>query len=192
MAANPCHPTLLTIVCTGLLLSACTIDPRPTPAPIENRAGTAAPGRPGTAKPGTVVVSPQPADPALLPRDQPAATLSPEPAADDNGIGLLLAQSEQLTADGDYPAAAAALERALRLNPKDPELWYQLAHLRLRQGEFDEAEDLATKSRSMAVGQPGLQARNWRLIAVTRLQHGDAAGADQAQQTAHELESRLR
>ena len=90
--------------------------------------------------------------------------------------------------EGQYQAAAGSLERAIRIAPDDPELWYQLARIRLRQGELVEAEELAGKSRTMAGGQPVLQARNWRLVAVVRQQRGDDAGADQALATARKLE----
>ena len=90
----------------------------------------------------------------------------------------------------DLEAAAASLERAIRIDPRNAILWHHLATIRLAEGEPTEAEQLAAKSNSLAAGNQPLQARNWELIAQARHERGDAAGARAAEQRARGLESR--
>jgi hypothetical protein len=79
-----------------------------------------------------------------------------------------------------YGDAAAQIDRAIRIQPKNPELWHVLAEIRLRQNQPDLAEDLAKKSNSLAKGNPELIKSNWRLISDARRQKGDGAGAQDA------------
>jgi hypothetical protein len=133
------------------------------------------------------------------PLDQPPGNDAPptgEPQAPEpvvaSPVQALTDKARQQAADGHYEAAAGSLERALRITPKDPDLWYELAGIRLAQGEVDEAGDLAVKSRTLAIGQPGRQARSWRLLAKVHEQQGDLDAADQAFETAAELDSLIR
>ncbi|MBL4869062.1 MAG: tetratricopeptide repeat protein, partial [Pseudomonadales bacterium] len=59
---------------------------------------------------------------------------------------LSLAKNQQESAD--YSSAAASIERALRINPKSTQAYYRLAEVRLDQGRFGEAEQLAKKTLS--------------------------------------------
>ena len=94
-------------------------------------------------------------------------------------IDLLNAANEH-SAAGRHDGAAAALERALKIEPTDPGLWHRLARVRFAQGKPDLAEALAAKSNSLAAGDENLQAQNWRLIAKVRRKLGDASGAADA------------
>lgn len=87
--------------------------------------------------------------------------------------------------------AAAALERALRIDPANPDLWARLAEVRLAQGEPRQAESLALKALELsAPGQPLFAARCQRLVAKARRAQGDEAGARAAEVRARELEAR--
>jgi predicted Zn-dependent protease len=90
---------------------------------------------------------------------------------------------------GQLDAAAASLERALRIESRNPVLWSNLALVRLEQGETQQAEYLAVKSNSLAPGNRDLQARNWQIVAQARRDRGDRAGARAAEQRARDLES---
>lgn len=79
-----------------------------------------------------------------------------------------------------YGDAAAQIDRALRIQPKNPELWHVLAEIRLRQNQPALAEDLAKKSNSLAKTNLDLVKSNWRIIADARRQQGDGAGAQDA------------
>jgi len=65
----------------------------------------------------------------------------------------------------EYEQAAAKLERALRLDPRDPVLWHNLAGVRLKQQDWQRAANLAAKSNAFAVEDKGLRVRNWMIIA---------------------------
>jgi len=81
------------------------------------------------------------------------------------------------TEAGRLSNAAASLERALRIEPRNPRLWQELARVRLKQGDYAQAENVARRSNSWAGGDAALRAENWRLIAQAREARGDAAGA---------------
>jgi len=87
---------------------------------------------------------------------------------------------------GQLNQAAALLERALRIHPRDAWVWNQLADIRLRQQRYPQAESLARKSNSLAGQQHDLLVRNWHLIATARKQTGNSKGAEQALQHARE------
>lgn len=84
-----------------------------------------------------------------------------------------------------YPElSAATLERALRIDPRNPWLWHRLARVRLEMGMAQRAENLAIKSNFLAQGNERLLRENWRLIAAARSSQGDTEGAEQAQREA--------
>src|SRR5947207_11531397 len=87
-------------------------------------------------------------------------------------------------ASGKYPRAAASLERALRIEPRNPRLWQELARVRLKQGDYAQAESTAARSNSWAGSDNALRAENWRLIAHAREARGDAEGAEGALEAA--------
>jgi len=96
----------------------------------------------------------------------------------------LLNESEQQHRQGRLVEATATLERAQRIAPKDPRVYYRLAVIRLEQGQYMPAEQLARKAIASAGGNHALQASAWELIAVTRQRRNDQAGADQARANA--------
>lgn len=65
------------------------------------------------------------------------ATLAPsEPPVSDNAAVLaLITQARTDTTEAKYTAAAAGIERALRIEPRNPRLWQELARVRLAQGD---------------------------------------------------------
>ena len=105
-------------------------------------------------------------------------------------IVALLDQAEQQANAGELESAAASLERAIRIDPRNAVLWYHLATVRLSQGESSQAEQLAAKSNSLASGNHSQQARNWRLIAQARREQNNPQGAATAEQRARELDAR--
>lgn len=67
---------------------------------------------------------------------------------------------------GDLNRAAMLLERALRIEPRDPELLQQMAELRLDQGQWEQAESYARRSFDVGPRVGELCQRNWRTVAV--------------------------
>ncbi|WP_413468953.1 tetratricopeptide repeat protein [Pseudomonas sp. FME51] len=96
----------------------------------------------------------------------------------------LLTSARQHEGSGDLNSASASLERALRIAPREPQVLYRLAQVRLDQGDAAQAEQLARRGLSYAAGRPTLQAGLWGLVADARERQGDAAGAAQARQRA--------
>jgi Tfp pilus assembly protein PilF len=87
-------------------------------------------------------------------------------------------------AAGRLGTAAAQLERALRIEPRNPRLWQELARVRLKQADYAQAESTAARSNSWAGSDHALRAENWRLIAQAREARGDAEGARAALEAA--------
>lgn len=88
-------------------------------------------------------------------------------------------QAEQA---GDLPRAATLLERAIRIEPRDPALLQQMAELRLDQGQWDQAESHARRSFDVGPRVGEICQRNWRTIAVALERQGDTQGARDARQ----------
>ncbi len=119
---------------------------------------------------------------ARAPVVEPAAR---QPASSGNvAVAALMQSARSDTAAGRLANAAATLERALRIEPRNPRLWQELARVRLKQGEYAQAESVAARSNSWAGGDSALRAENWRLIAQAREARGDADGARAALETA--------
>ena len=79
----------------------------------------------------------------------------------------------------EYDQAAVQLERALRIEPRNAELWYELARVYFEQGSFDQAIQFATKSNTLTKDS-GLRAKNWRLMAQAYTELGDTDRAREA------------
>jgi cytochrome c-type biogenesis protein CcmH/NrfG len=99
----------------------------------------------------------------------------------------LLDKAHDQAAAGQPEAAAANLERALRIEPRNPALWQELARVRLDQGQYRQAENLAAKANALSGGDRYLQAENWRLIGEARSRRGDLQGAQAAFERAEQL-----
>ncbi|OGI45155.1 MAG: hypothetical protein A2V92_02340 [Candidatus Muproteobacteria bacterium RBG_16_65_31] len=113
-------------------------------------------------------------------------TVGEPPISDKGAVVALVDTARADGAAGKTDSAAAALERALRIEPQNPALWRELALLRLRQGEPQQAESLAAKSNTWAGSNKKLRAANWRLIAQARRERGDDAGARAALEKAEQ------
>ncbi|WP_044874111.1 tetratricopeptide repeat protein [Pseudomonas sp. LFM046] len=95
----------------------------------------------------------------------------------DGPVLALLTTAQQQQGGGDLNGAAASLERAQRIAPREPQVLYQLAEVRLAQGDAAQAEQFARRALTYANGRPALQASLWDLIARSRERQGDPSGA---------------
>ena len=102
----------------------------------------------------------------------------------DGPVLALLTSAQQLQGSGDLDGASSSLERAQRIAPREPQVLYRLAEVRLAQGDAAQAEQLARRGLSFAGGRPALQAGLWGLIGQARERQGDPAGAAQARERA--------
>lgn len=98
----------------------------------------------------------------------PAAPPAAEQPKENIAIAGLMESARADAAAGRLPNAAASLERALRIEPRNPRLWQELARVRLRQGDYAQAESLAQRSNTWAGGDAALRAENARIIEEAR------------------------
>lgn len=170
------QPAALKITCSGyastaallaMLLAGCVPPEVRTPEPARRTPVPAPAPAPAPAPPRTdgPIIRPIPEPEASLPA--PAEPLpAPRTAPPANPASrALLAQSRTHQAAGDYAQAAASIERALRIDPRQPLLWLELGDIRLKEGDFAQAESLARKGLSLAGGDPSLTSRAEDLIA---------------------------
>ena len=104
----------------------------------------------------------------------------PEPSSRNEAVVALLDTAHRQSSSGQLDEAGASLERALRIEPRNPYLWQELARVRLNQGQYRDAENLAAKSTTLAGGNKNLRAENWRIIGQARTRLGDYQGAQAA------------
>ena len=129
--------------------------------------------------------APEPAAPPETP--PPSGAPSAPSSRESIAVASLMENARAEAEAGKLINAAATLERALRIEPRNPRLWHELARVRLKQGEFTQAESVALRSSSWAGGDNALRAENWRLIAQAREARGDRDGARAALDNAERI-----
>jgi Tfp pilus assembly protein PilF len=122
--------------------------------------------------------------PAPVSEPVPAPVPAPPALFENVAVASLVDGARTDAAAGRLVHAAASLERALRIEPRNPRLWQELARVRLKQGDYAQAESVAARSNSWAGADTRLRAENWRLIAQAREARGDATGARAALEAA--------
>lgn len=122
--------------------------------------------------------------PAQVPSGIPSGSMLAADEQLDGPVLALLTSAQQQQSSGDLDGASSSLERAQRIAPREPQVLYRLAEVRLAQGDAAQAEQLARRGLTYASGRPTLQAGLWGLIAQARERQGDAAGAAQARERA--------
>ena len=99
-------------------------------------------------------------------------------------VAALVTAATQSSNAGNIEAASAAIERAIRIEPRNAELLYKLAVLRLKQSKPVLAEDLAKKAALLAGKNNTLKKNSWLLIAHAKEMQSDKAGAEDAKNKA--------
>lgn len=119
----------------------------------------------------------------------PGAPSSPGwPAPSNTKAVMTLKDSARAdAAAGRLSNAAASMERAIRLEPRNAELWQELARLHLKQGHYAQAEHVAHRSNALAPSAWSMRLENWNIIAQAREARGDAAGARAAREAAKQI-----
>src|SRR5215831_10358027 len=119
------------------------------------------------------------------PPPTPYSTLPPHP--ETPAVASLMDNARLDSQAGRFANAGASLERALRIEPRNPRLWQELSRVRLSQRDFAQAESCAQRSNSWAGSDNALRYQNWQLIAQARDARGDSAGAKSAVDEAERL-----
>jgi hypothetical protein len=122
--------------------------------------------------------------PTGIPRSNTAAGSLSADEQLDGPVLALLTTAQQQQGSGDFNGASSSLERAQRIAPREPQVLFRLAQVRLSQGDAAQAEQLARRALTYANGRPDLQAELWNTIAQAREKQGDSAGAALARQKA--------
>ena len=186
---------LLSISAVFLLSSGCTTNAA-TRTKVENRTlndpnyGSTVittPAEDAKTTSPTVQTTPYVTPPAPQPSPQQHAGSVHSSSNANAAVTSLVSSADNSIKHGDYRAASAAIERALRLDPKNAHLWHRLAQVRLRQSEYAQVESLSLKSNALSNGNKPLMARNWSLISKARRLSGDGVGADEAEVRAYQL-----
>ncbi|SDV05172.1 tetratricopeptide repeat protein [Pseudomonas mucidolens] len=160
-----------------------------TSAPISTQPFTPGPITPGPVDSAPIQPSPVnqgsynlPSTPSGIPSANTGGLSADEQL--DGPVLALLTTAQQQQAGGDLNGASSSLERAQRVAPREPQVLYRLAQVRLAQGDAPQAEQFARRGLTLANGRPDLQASLWGVIAQAREKQGDATGAAQARQKA--------
>jgi tetratricopeptide (TPR) repeat protein len=107
-----------------------------------------------------------------------SASLSP-------AVDALVVAANQNASSGNLEAASATIERAIRIEPRNANLYYKLALVRLQQSKPRLAEDLAKKSALLAASDSTLKKHSWLLIAHARELQNNFKGAKEARAKAN-------
>lgn len=107
-----------------------------------------------------------------------------------SAVESLLNEAKVSYENEQFEQAAASLERALRIAPRNPILWHNLAGVRLAQEDWKRAANLATKSNTLAGNDEKykkLRVRNWVVITQACEGIGDLNCAREARNRAQAL-----
>jgi tetratricopeptide (TPR) repeat protein len=90
----------------------------------------------------------------------------------NEAVLALLQDAERELRAGRPEQASIALERALRIEPRNPTVWHYLGLARLDLGAYAQAEVMASRSHSLAPADRALRSYNARLVATARQASG--------------------
>lgn len=135
--------------------------------------------------PATVERAPERAEPARIVATVRATAgsgegeLSVQPLRDPM-VEDLRQQAVELEKQGDYAAAAAALDQALAITPDDPAVLQERAEVALLLEDFAGAEQRARRAFEIGSQVGPLCRRHWAAIRAARYAASDGAGAAEA------------
>ena len=94
----------------------------------------------------------------------------------------ILSDAQSAMIKGDLLTAESVTNRGLRIAPKDPSLWLQLAKIRLGQGEYLEAISLSERAQVLAADNPAAQIDALEMIALAQDSLGEVDKAAAARE----------
>lgn len=94
-------------------------------------------------------------------------------AATPAAVKTLLVQARVDVLAARYDASASKLERALRIAPRNAEVWHQLALVNYKQKKYAPSITMAKKSNSYTPTNSRLEKANWALIKQASKDAGD-------------------
>lgn len=96
----------------------------------------------------------------------------------------LTTQAHDAERAGNLDQAGSYIERALRIEPRDPQLLQHMAEIKLQKADYQQALSFAEKSYEIGPRVGEICSRNWRTISVAREHLDDRAGAHEAEKRA--------
>ena len=126
------------------------------------------------------IIAPPIVQAAAAPLVQGKVQALPLPASEQAVVEQLLADADQLKAQGKETQAVIQLQRAQRIAPRDPKVYARLAALQLSLGEAARAEQLALKGLTLVPNKKTYQYYFWKLIGASRSHLGDSEGEAKA------------
>lgn len=96
-------------------------------------------------------------------------------------VKQLTAQAQGAERAGDLDQAGSYLERALRIQPRDPQVLQHMAEIKLQKEDYQQALNFAVRSYDSGPRVGEICSRNWRTISVAREHLRDANGASDAE-----------
>ena len=168
------------------LMSACSVAPKyePSQPPVDDRTTDAEPIPAEPSQDNSYETYDEPAQTSPMPSPETQAMPTPEPqpqVQQNSAVIALLDNADQSRAAGDFRSAQNSLQRAQRIAPRDPEVYFSLSQTHLELEDYDLAEQVALKGVSLVQGNNNQRKKFWNLIAKIRLRAGDANGARQAE-----------
>lgn len=101
----------------------------------------------------------------------------------------LLASAESYAHKQQFRQAQSTLERAQRIDPKEPKVYYELAVIHLKKSQHRQAEQMSRKGLSLAHGNPILQKELWLVLAKSLDAQGKTKRAKKALQRAYQIKA---
>ena len=99
-------------------------------------------------------------------------------------VKQLTEQASAAERAGNLDQAGAYIERALRIDPKDPQLLQHMAEIHLQKENYQQALNFAERSYDTGPRVGEICSRNWRTISVAREHLQDKKGASAAEKRA--------
>lgn len=99
-------------------------------------------------------------------------------------VKQLTAQAVDAEQEGNLDQAGSYLERALRIDPRDPQLLQHMAEVQLQKEDYQQALNFAVRSYDTGPRVGEICSRNWRTISVAREHLYDMHGARDAEDRA--------
>jgi Flp pilus assembly protein TadD len=99
-------------------------------------------------------------------------------------VQTLLADASDAESTGNFDQATVLLERALRIQPQNPEVLQQMAEVQIQKKDYQQALTFAVKSYDIGPRVGEICSRNWHTISVAREYLNDESGSTQARKNA--------
>ena len=167
---------------TLVIVSACSTTPVTPPPPIVEieipRAPAPAVSIPA---PDSAVISELPNQADINPNLVPVSPSTIASGQQSPAVIALLNSDDTAQQQGNFKSAQTTLQRAQRIAPRDPEVYYKLAVTHRNLEDYRLAEQVALKGVSIVQGQTRQLRKFWLLIADIRMQSGDIVAAEKAE-----------